>query len=64
MSITWAGSEAPNAGLPTTIQFAPAEAATFMVEGPKPPSTCKIKHAFQLVVTSNSSLEQDSISYA
>jgi hypothetical protein len=63
MSITWAGSEAPNTELPTTIQFA-LEAATSMVEGPKPPSTCKIKHAFQLVVNSNSSLEQDSISYA
>jgi hypothetical protein len=49
--ITWAGSEAPNTELPATIQFAPAEAATSMVEGPKPPSTCKIKQAFQLVVT-------------
>lgn len=41
--ITWAGSAAPNTELPATIQFAPAEAAIPMVEGPNPPSTCKIK---------------------
>lgn len=39
--ITWAGSAAPNTELPATMQFAPAEAAISMVEGPKPPSTCK-----------------------
>jgi len=38
--ITWAGSGAPNTELPATMQFAPADAATSMVEGPKPPSTC------------------------
>lgn len=41
--ITWAGSTAPNTELPATIQFAPAEAAASMVEGPKPPSTCMLK---------------------
>lgn len=39
--ITWAGSGAPNTELPATMQFAPAEAASAMVEGPKPPSTWK-----------------------
>lgn len=37
--MTFAGSLAPNTELPATIQFAPAEAAKSMVEGPKPPST-------------------------
>lgn len=37
--ITLAGSAAPNTELPATMQFAPADAATSMVEGPKPPST-------------------------
>ena len=37
--MTCAGSAAPNTELPATIQFAPAEAAISMVEGPKPPST-------------------------
>jgi len=32
------------------MQFAPAEAAMSIVEGPKPPSTCKPKfHVFQSV---------------
>lgn len=39
--ITWAGSGAPNTELPATMQFAPAEAAMSIVEGPKPPSTYK-----------------------
>jgi hypothetical protein len=38
--ITWSGSGAPNTELPATMQFAPADAASSMVEGPKPPSTC------------------------
>lgn len=38
--ITWAGSGAPNTELPATMQFAPADAAMSIVEGPKPPSTC------------------------
>lgn len=39
--ITWAGSGAPKTELPATMQLAPAEAAWSIVEGPKPPSTCK-----------------------
>ena len=56
--ITWPGSEAPNTELPATMQFAPAEAATSTVEGPKPPSTCEIKHIFQLVVASHMHRDQ------
>lgn len=38
--ITRAGSGSPKTELPATMQFAPAAAASSIVEGPKPPSTC------------------------
>lgn len=38
--MTCAGSGAPNTELPATMQFAPADEAASIVEGPKPPSTC------------------------
>jgi hypothetical protein len=49
--ITWSGSGAPNTELPATMQFAPADAAASMVEGPKPPSTCN-----QIIKQSNITL--------
>lgn len=49
VDITWAGSAAPNTELPATIQFAPAEAAASMVEGPKPPSTCINKEVSNII---------------
>lgn len=41
--MTCAGSGAPNTELPATMQFAPADVAASMVEGPRPPSTCITK---------------------
>jgi hypothetical protein len=42
--MTSPGSAAPNMELPATMQLAPAEAATSIVEGPRPPSTWKRSH--------------------
>lgn len=53
--MTWAGSAAPNTELPATIQFAPAEAAISMVEGPKPPSTYMNIQNDAIRVTQNTS---------
>lgn len=41
VEMTPAGSLDPKTALPATTQLAPASAACLIVEGPKPPSTCK-----------------------
>jgi hypothetical protein len=55
--MTSPGSAAPNTELPATMQLAPADAATSMVEGPSPPSTYSISK--QEMVSGNELSRED-----